>query len=161
MNASATITSHATCVLVGSVGVLIRGRSGSGKSLLAASLIDRGGRLVADDGVRLLARAGRLVALAPAPISGLLELRGIGPVGRPHEQAAIVSLVVDLVAPEDAVRLPDPDETRTEIAGVVVDRMTIAAPAQTGSDNAALTMIAEATDRLLAHKALHLPAVWP
>ena len=161
MNASAMITCHATCVLVGSVGVLIRGKSGSGKSMLAASLISRGGRLVADDRVRLVARAGRLVALAPAPISGLLELRGIGPVSRAHEQAAIVNLVVDLEDPADVPRIPDREDTDVEIAGVAVGRLIIAAPSNAGSEDAALAMIDEAMVRLLTHKALHLPSVWP
>ncbi len=155
------ITCHATCVLVGSVGVLIRGSSGSGKSTLAASLIDKGGRLVADDRVRLLARAGRLVGLAPAPISGLLEVRGIGPVARPHEQAAVVNLVVDLVEPAEVPRLPDQEEMKVEIAGITIERIIAAAPANNGSEDAALVLVGEALERLSADKALHLPPVWP
>ena len=38
-------TVHATAVLVGADGVLIRGASGSGKSALALALIERGARL--------------------------------------------------------------------------------------------------------------------
>lgn len=161
MNASAIVTCHATCVLFGCAGVLIRGPSGSGKSLLAASLIGNGGHLVADDRVRLTSRAGRLIALAPAPIRGLLEIRGIGPVARPHEQAAVVRLVVDLVEPADAPRLPDREEMKTRIAGIEIDRLTIAAPGAAGSGSAALHMIGEAIERLSAHGTLHLPAVSP
>ncbi len=111
--------------------------------------------------VRLGQQAGRLVALAPAPISGLLELRGIGPVSRAHEQAAIVNLVVDLEDPADVPRIPDREDTDVEIAGVAVGRLIIAAPSNAGSEDAALAMIDEAMVRLLTHKALHLPSVWP
>lgn len=161
MNASAIVACHATCVLAGNAGVLIRGRSGSGKSMLAASLIDKGGSLVADDRVRLVPRAGRLIALAPAPIAGLLEIRGIGPVARPHEQVVIVRLVVDLVDPGDAPRLPDREDTIAEIAGIEISRLIVAEPGANGRGMAALNMIGEVLASLAANRTLHLPAVSP
>lgn len=68
---------HATCVLWRSRGLLLRGRSGSGKSALALRLLEAGAWLVADDLVRVRARGGRLVAEAPQP-RGHLEVRGLG-----------------------------------------------------------------------------------
>ena len=58
---------------------LLRGPSGCGKSDLALRLIDRGARLVADDRVVLTVEDGAVVAAAPPPLAGLLEVRGLGP----------------------------------------------------------------------------------
>lgn len=77
-------------------GVLITGASGSGKSALALALMASGARLVADDGVLLCPRDGRLVATCPAALSGLIEARGVGLLRAwPLAEAEIV-LVVDL-----------------------------------------------------------------
>jgi len=69
---------HANCVLVETIGVLITGESGSGKSALTADLMALGARLVADDQVILEAQQGELIASAPGPIRGLMELYGFG-----------------------------------------------------------------------------------
>lgn len=99
---------HATCVALEGVGVLLRGPAGSGKSDLALRLIDGGARLVADDQVRLRADGERLIAAAPAPIAGLLEVRGLGPVPVPALTEAEIGLIVDLVPGHCIERLPDP-----------------------------------------------------
>jgi serine kinase of HPr protein (carbohydrate metabolism regulator) len=125
-------TVHASCVLVGNRGVLIRGPSGSGKSLLALALLDparsrlRFARLVTDDRVRLEAANGRLLASAPDSIAGLLEIRGLGISRVPHEREAVVGLVVDLAA-DDAGRLPDSSAVTASIRGVALPRLPIAA----------------------------------
>lgn len=104
---------HATVIVVGSSGLLIRGASGSGKSLLALRIIDaattRGvfATLVADDQVWLERAGDRLVATAPAAIAGLVEIRGFGPAAIGHEPAAVVDRVVTLVAPEAGPRVED------------------------------------------------------
>ena len=69
---------QASCVAIGGRGVLIEGRPGSGKSSLALALIDRGATLVGDDGVLLELREGRLWALPPKSIEGLVEIRNVG-----------------------------------------------------------------------------------
>ena len=89
-------------------GVLIRGKPGSGKSDLAARLIDQGGRLVADDRVDLAARDGALVARAPAAIAGLLEVRGIGILRTTPLAEATIGLVLDMVGQDDVERVPEP-----------------------------------------------------
>jgi serine kinase of HPr protein (carbohydrate metabolism regulator) len=99
---------HGACVAFGLRGVLLRGASGAGKSDLAFRLTGLGARLVADDQVSLGLEGGRLVAFAPAALSGLLELRGLGLAAMPAAVRAELALVVDLV-PRDAVpRLPEP-----------------------------------------------------
>lgn len=76
-------------------GVLIEGPPGSGKSSLALALIDRGALLVGDDGVLLEQRGGRLWALPPPNIEGLLEIRNVG-IARLAAVPAPVGLVIRL-----------------------------------------------------------------
>ena len=72
-------TVHATAVAIGKTCVLLRGRSGSGKSSLAFALIDRVrigdgfAAFVADDRVELCVDRGRLIARAPEKIAGLAD----------------------------------------------------------------------------------------
>ncbi len=125
-------TVHASAVLVGARAVLIRGPSGSGKSQLALQLIQAAhgrslsfARLVGDDRVHLQAAGGRLL-VRPAPaLAGLIEVRGIGIVKHPYEPCAVVRLVIDLNA--DAERLPSAESRQTEIEGVRLPRLAVAA----------------------------------
>lgn len=95
---------HASCVAIGTQGVLLVGKSGTGKSDLALRLIDVGARLVADDRTILFVAKGALHARAPESIKGLLEIRGLGIVAFPVRPVVKVALVVRL-GREDA-RLP-------------------------------------------------------
>jgi len=62
-----------------SVGVLLLGPSGIGKSECALFLVERGHRLVADDRVELRLRpSGRVEGRPPRPLRYHLEVRGIG-----------------------------------------------------------------------------------
>jgi HPr kinase/phosphorylase len=118
-------TLHATCVVLGEAGVLIRGPSGSGKSQLARRLLTGCGgfaRLVCDDRVRIEARNGRLVARAVPAIAGMLEIRGLGLMRTAFEPAAVVRLVVDGLT-EPAERLPDEADAAVEICGVTLPRL--------------------------------------
>lgn len=98
---------HGTCVDLDGRGILLRGPSGSGKSDLALRLIDGGARLVADDQVELRRDGRRLLARAPAILSGRIEIRGIGIVTLPYVTEAALHGVVDLVAPEAVERMPE------------------------------------------------------
>jgi HPr kinase/phosphorylase len=126
-------TVHASAVLLGARAVLIRGPSGCGKSRLALDLIESGrrgtllfSRLVADDRVHLDQANGRLLARPAAPLAGLIEVRGIGLLRLSHEPCAAVGWVVDLAA-ADAGRLPDASRRRTEIYGIELPRLAVAA----------------------------------
>lgn len=88
---------QATCVALEGRALLIEGASGSGKSSLALALIDRGAALVGDDGVLLELRDGRVWALPHPRIAGLLEVRNVGLIRLPAEEAP-VSLIVRLHA---------------------------------------------------------------
>jgi serine kinase of HPr protein (carbohydrate metabolism regulator) len=120
---------HATGLVLGRVGLMLRGPSGSGKSLLALSLIEswtgRGlsARLVSDDRLDLEVVGGGLVMHAPAAIAGLIELRGRGIVSRPHVGRAPVHLVVDLVAKLE--RMVEEEDLLTEIQGLAIPRCPV------------------------------------
>ena len=103
---------HGTCVIIGGIGVLFSGPPGSGKSDLALRLIDVGATLVADDRVNLRQRDGSIIMSAPAEISGLLEVRGLGILGFEAAAEARLGLAVDLVARDIIDRMPEP-ETRS------------------------------------------------
>ncbi len=140
---------HAGCVVIGEAGVLIRGPSGAGKTLLARRLIDAArtqnlfGRMVADDRLTLSATHGRLIARPNRAIAGKMEVRGLGIAAAPHEDAAIVRLVVDCVT-ETPPRLPDDAERSVTIHGIVVPRI-IAQDA----DIAPVWILLGLTDRML------------
>ena len=129
----ANATIHATAVLTGAKATLIRGPAGSGKSGLAWSLVGAGARnllplarLVADDRALVEARSDRLL-VRPAPeLAGQIEIRGLGIRRIEFEPIAVVGLVVDLEA-KDAGRLPDQGATSTEICGVRLPRLGVAA----------------------------------
>jgi HPr kinase/phosphorylase len=124
-------TIHASAVLVGTCGLLIRGDSGAGKSQLVLQLVLAAtegrlafARLVADDRVFVTAAHGRLIARAPRELAGLLEIRGLGIRRLPYEPAAVIRLVVDLAAA--AERMPPATATETEIEGVRLPRLAVA-----------------------------------
>ena len=125
-------TIHASAVLVGARAVLIRGPSGSGKSRLALELIQAGksgalriARLVGDDRIHVEAAHGRLLVRPAAALAGKIEVRGAGILRLPYEPSAVVGLVVDLAA--DAERLPGARQQRTELEGIAVARLAVAA----------------------------------
>lgn len=114
-------TLHATCVALGSRGVLLIGPSGSGKSDLALRLIDRGARLVADDRCVLSTERETLV-VRPAPeLAGKIEVRGVGIVELPYIASAPVIFAVRFA--ELYERMPERSVER--IAGLDVPLMRV------------------------------------
>ena len=74
-----TTTIHGTLLEVKSLGVLIIGKSGVGKSDTALDLINTGAKLIADDVVEIkLADTGELSGTAPDKTKHLMEIRGLG-----------------------------------------------------------------------------------
>lgn len=116
---------HATCVAIGGRGVLLAGRSGSGKSDLALRLIDRGAELVSDDATLVVRRDGGLRARAPETIRGRMEVRDLGVLSVPAVDDAAVALLVDLDGSGE--RMPE-GETR-HILGVAVPVLRLDATA--------------------------------
>ena len=76
---AAKTTLHGVFLEVFSIGVLITGESGSGKSELALELISRGHRLVADDATEFTLIAPDVIdGSCPELLQDLLEVRGLG-----------------------------------------------------------------------------------
>ena len=73
------ITLHGVFMEIYSMGVLVTGESGSGKSELALELITRGHRLVADDAPEFTQIAPDVLdGTCPELLQDMLELRGLG-----------------------------------------------------------------------------------
>lgn len=97
---------HGSCVAMEDRGLLILGRSGTGKSSLALSLMALGARLVSDDQVILTRRVENVIASAPSELQGLIEARGIGILKAEAGRPVPVTLIVDMDTTEKR-RLPD------------------------------------------------------
>lgn len=113
----------------GGQGVLLLGPPGSGKSDLALRLLARGFDLVADDQVEIADGVG----CAPAPLAGLLEVRGLGIVRLPRVASARLALVVEL---GEAERLPSPDRH----ADLGLPRVRVDAGAASAPERVALAL---------------------
>lgn len=95
---------HGTLVDISGVGVLIRGKSGLGKSEVALELVRRGHQLVADDRVDMYQREpGIVVGESPEILRKYLEIRGIGVVdvvklfgAKAFKENKKIMLVIDL-----------------------------------------------------------------
>ena len=121
---------HASAVVLGDRGIVITGESGSGKAQLAMALLDHAranghfARLVADDQLFLMAYGGRVLCSAPPAISGLIEVRGLGPHAIAYESRAPVDLLVRLVDPAIAERFPE--HATAALAGCAVALLELA-----------------------------------
>jgi serine kinase of HPr protein (carbohydrate metabolism regulator) len=90
-------------------GALIEGPSGVGKSDLALRALAQGFVLVADDRTVSFVSGGRLYGRAPDALAGLVEVRGVGVLPRPHRALCPIDLLVRCVdRPQAVERLPDP-----------------------------------------------------
>ncbi len=125
---------HASCVAIGTAGILIRGPSGSGKSTLALRLVLDAprclplARLVADDRVLLRRGGSALVARAPDLLAGLIEVRGLGLRRLPFQPEIVLTHVVDLGL--DGPRLPDEQTRHIVVDGIQLPRITSPTPEQ-------------------------------
>jgi len=130
--AAAVETIHATCVAIGSCGVLVRGPSGSGKSDLALRLIHtplpaKWGpvRLVSDDRVCLSGENGGLAARTAPHLEAKLEVRGIGIVPVETLSRVTVRLVVDSAGPGEIARMPEADTSTVVLLSCVIPRIKL------------------------------------
>ena len=124
---------HGTAIAMAGRAVLIRGRSGAGKSDLALRAIALGPGplvphepvLVADDRVVASPSGNGVCVACHGVLQGLIEVRGVGIVRVPFTPSADLVLVADLVAAETIERMPPPDAT-AEICGLAIPRVLIA-----------------------------------
>ena len=109
------ITLHGVFMEIYSIGVLITGESGSGKSELALELLSRGHRLVADDAPEFTQIAPDVLdGTCPELLQDLLELRGLGVLNIREmfgdtavKRNKYLRLVVHLARPEDSRETQD------------------------------------------------------
>ena len=99
-------TVHSTSVVIEDSGVLIIGKSGSGKSDLALRLIDSGAMLISDDITICKETEGFIFLFPPLQTKGLLEVREIGIMTVPYVDNIKLSLIVELVD-QEVERLPN------------------------------------------------------
>jgi HPr kinase/phosphorylase len=69
---------HGTLVEVFSMGVVLMGESGIGKSETALELLKKGHHLISDDRVDVTLTRGELIGRAPDLLVNMMEVRGIG-----------------------------------------------------------------------------------
>jgi HPr kinase/phosphorylase len=149
-------TLHGTLLDVSGVGVLIRGKSGLGKSEVALELVRRGHQLVADDRVDIYQREmGIIVGEAPDILKKYLEIRGIGIVNvvklfgvKAYKENKKIMLVVDLELWDDTLsydRLGIEDEKTTFFDSEV---SYVRIPVSEGRNVASLVEVAAMNARL-------------
>ena len=104
---------HGTAIVIGTVGLILVGPSGSGKSSIAVRLITEARRsghfsaLIADDQVFIEWVNGRAIATAPETIKGMIELYGSGIGKMPTIDRAILQFALQPVAADSANRIPE------------------------------------------------------
>ena len=138
---------HASCIAIGSCGVLLMGPSGAGKSDLALRLIDGGAVLVADDQVALRAEGSALHARPPDALAGRMEIRGIGIVTLAWRAPVTVGLAVELLAHEPP-RLPEAAVWRHE--GIDIAQIAVAAFTASAAAKVRLAVSSAANDSAVA-----------
>ncbi len=117
---------HASAIIINNKGILVRGESGSGKSLLVLQCLDvfdKKSALIADDRVDISLENGEIYMHTPKNIEGLIELRGRGVIKKEHENRAKLDLIIDLVDEFD--RYPQEDEFFITLKGIKFPRCPI------------------------------------
>lgn len=147
---------HGSMVDIMGIGVLIRGKSGIGKSECVLGLIERGYSLVSDDITRLRNLEGRdLIGNSKELTRFHMEVRGIGIINvaavfgagsvRPEKQLDLVVTLKDWHDVEDIDRL-GMDRVSYEILGIPIPHVTI--PVRPGRDLARLVEVAALDQKL-------------
>ena len=120
---------HASSVLVGTLGILVRGTSGAGKSSLCDLLVEAArskghfAAHVSDDRTCLRRKNGVLVASPSPALAGKLEVRGLGIVEVASEREAALRLVADLVPSGGLERYPPEEAGSVELEGICLPRI--------------------------------------
>ncbi len=118
---------HGVFISIFGTGTLITGKSGSGKSDLALSLLDRGHSFIADDAVEFFSSDGRiLIGRSPKLLKNFLAIRGLGVINllsffgaKAVLEEGVLSLVIQLektVLPLQEIKLTSKPWILQEIA---------------------------------------------
>jgi len=120
---------HASAVQIGGFGILISGRSGSGKTstmlrlLEHAKLQDAEAHMIADDQVYLERQDDILIASPPKDIAGLLEIRGFGICKHDYLEKSEIHLSTELVDDEHLERIPE--QASIDLEGITVPQLNL------------------------------------
>jgi len=125
---------HDSCVVqmgavaTGGRALGIIGPPGSGKSSLALALIDRGARLIGDDGATLSRDGAKLLIGPPPNIAGMIEVTGVGIMRLIPADPVPLALVLDLGQSGERLpgRIAQGEWLGTEIPVLAFDPGTIA-----------------------------------
>jgi HPr kinase/phosphorylase len=157
-----TTSLHGVLVDVMSVGVMLMGPSGVGKSEVALELINRGHRLVADDIIEVRKRPPDAVYGSPSDIIGHhMEIRGLGIINvrdlygvTAVRQRKKIDLVVELVhwAEDHEYERLGVDDVHHTLLGVNLPKIVL--PLRPGQVIATLVEVS-ARDRLLKDQGIH------
>tara|TARA_R110000824_G_scaffold21728_5_gene80738 strand:+ start:768 stop:1223 length:456 start_codon:yes stop_codon:yes gene_type:complete len=128
---------HATAVAIAGAGLMICGKSGSGKSDLALRLIDRGAILISDDYVDIKRTNGSLLLSPPSNLAGKLEVRSLGILEREHESGVLLKLIVNLK--DDPDRFPM-DKQAMILLGITIPFCTLDAMENSAAIKAELAL---------------------
>ena len=149
------ITLHGVFMEVFTLGVLITGDAGSGKSELALELLTRGHRLIADDAPEFTRISPEIIdGTCPEELQDCLEVRGLGILNVRHMfgDAAVkmnkfLRLIIHLEVPTNPGHLKNKDRLRGNTSSMEVLEMdipSITLPVMAGRN---LAVIAEAAVR--------------
>jgi len=157
-----TTSLHGVLVDVMSVGVMLMGPSGVGKSEVALELINRGYRLVADDIIEVRKRPPDAVYGSPSDIIGHhMEIRGLGIINVQDlfgvtavRKRKKIDLVVELVhwAEDEEYERLGVDDVHHTLLGVNIPKIVL--PLRPGQVIATLVEVS-ARDRLLKDHGIH------
>jgi len=140
---------HGCMVDYRGIGVLMMGKSGSGKSETAIGLLEKGAALVADDVVNLKQIGSELSATAKHFARGYLEMRGIGIINvanlyglsaiRPEKR---LDLVVDLKPATDLNKVDRLGISQKKFQILDIEVPLVEIPVAAGRDTARLIGVA-------------------
>ena len=155
------ITLHGVFMEIYSIGVLITGEAGAGKSELALELVTRGHRLVADDAPEFTQIAPDVLdGTCPEMLQDMLEVRGLGVLNIRQmfgdtavKRNKYLRLVVHLTQPSESTSVDGMERITGELGArrvLDLDVPTVNIPVMPGRNLAVLTEAAARTHILRA-----------
>jgi HPr kinase/phosphorylase len=143
-------TLHGVFMEVFTIGVLITGNPGSGKSELALELLNRGHRLIADDAPEFTQISPEIIdGTCPEALQDCLEVRGLGVLNVRHmfgdsavKLNKFLRLIIHLQIPQDVTASRSVDRLRGDTSAETVlelDIPRITLPVMAGRNMAVIT----------------------
>ncbi len=146
-----SVTRHCCVVAVCNFGILIEGKSGSGKTSLMFGLqeylsgVGISATVVSDDYTNLESASGVILANTPDTISGKAEIRGFGVVPVAYSEHPVpIGLVVQLVEGDQVPRMRECETT--EILGQPLEVLKVPVRHEEGALRIVLAWLRDNTD---------------